>query len=176
MQRFGEYDTYETSPQTAKLYGKDSEKRAPASHIKVGQFVTHEKSNRPCKVITVKTSKTGKHGHAKCTFIVKDIFTGKKYAILAPGEKSLSVPSISRKEWEIVCIKDDGLFVDLRNPDDYSEISNDVCLSTTPASLVSEIKEVWDEYVETDTHTVRVIVQKALGIEQVISYRNVKHV
>merc|ERR1719197_1835994 len=32
----------------------------------------------PCKVLDVSTSKTGKHGHAKCHFVAQDIFTGKK--------------------------------------------------------------------------------------------------
>jgi len=33
---------------------------------------------RPCKVTDVSSSKTGKHGHAKCHFVANDIFTGKK--------------------------------------------------------------------------------------------------
>ncbi|KAG2545731.1 hypothetical protein PVAP13_9KG229481 [Panicum virgatum] len=33
---------------------------------------------RPCKVVEVSTSKTGKHGHAKCHFVAIDIFNGKK--------------------------------------------------------------------------------------------------
>lgn len=33
---------------------------------------------RPCKVVEVSTSKTGKHGHAKCHFVAIDIFNEKK--------------------------------------------------------------------------------------------------
>lgn len=36
---------------------------------------------RPCKVSDVSTSKTGKHGHAKCHFVAIDIFTGKKMEV-----------------------------------------------------------------------------------------------
>ena len=39
----------------------------------------------PCKVSDVSTSKTGKHGHAKCHFVAIDIFTGKKMEDLVPA-------------------------------------------------------------------------------------------
>ena len=32
---------------------------------------------RPCKVLSISVSKTGKHGHAKCNFETVDIFNGK---------------------------------------------------------------------------------------------------
>lgn len=35
----------------------------------------------PCKVTDVSTSKTGKHGHAKCNFTAIDIFTGKLHPV-----------------------------------------------------------------------------------------------
>ena len=37
------------------------------------------------------TSKTGKHGHAKCHFIATDIFTGKKIEELVPSSHNLEV-------------------------------------------------------------------------------------
>jgi len=33
---------------------------------------------RPCKIVEMSTSKTGKHGHAKVHMVALDIFTGKK--------------------------------------------------------------------------------------------------
>ena len=43
----------------------NSEKNVPisAGQLKKGQFVVFKE--RPCKIIDMKTSKTGKHGHAK---------------------------------------------------------------------------------------------------------------
>ena len=32
--------------------------------------------NRPCKIVEMSTSKTGKHGHAKVHLVALDIFTG----------------------------------------------------------------------------------------------------
>ena len=52
------------------------------------------------QVIEVTTSKTGKHGHAKCHFTATDIFTGKKMEELVPSSHNLEVStSRSQKPW-----------------------------------------------------------------------------
>lgn len=56
---------------------------------------------RPCKVIDVSTSKTGKHGHAKCHFVAQDIFTGKKMEDLVPSSHNLAVPNVTRTEYQV---------------------------------------------------------------------------
>ena len=47
-----------------------------AGQIRKGGYICIK--GRPCKVTSVSTSKTGKHGHAKCNFVATDIFNGKK--------------------------------------------------------------------------------------------------
>lgn len=37
------------------------------------------------------TSKTGKHGHAKCNFTALDIFTGKKLEDMCPSTHNVDV-------------------------------------------------------------------------------------
>lgn len=56
---------------------------------------------RPCKVIDVSTSKTGKHGHAKCHFVAQDIFTGKKMEDLVPSSHNLAAPNVTRMEYQV---------------------------------------------------------------------------
>jgi hypothetical protein len=43
------------------------------------------------QVVDVSTSKTGKHGHAKCHFVALDIFTSRKMEELVPSSHNLEV-------------------------------------------------------------------------------------
>lgn len=63
---------------------------------------------RPCKVADVSTSKTGKHGHAKCHFVGIDIFNGKKYEELVPSSHNCEVPNVARNEYSMIDLSDDG--------------------------------------------------------------------
>ena len=63
----------------------------------------------PCKVSDVSTSKTGKHGHAKCHFVAIDIFTGKKMEDLVPAGHTTSVPFVKKEEFQCIDVdEDDG--------------------------------------------------------------------
>lgn len=62
---------------------------------------------RPCKIVDMSTSKTGKHGHAKVHLVAIDIFTGKKLEDLSPSTHNMEVPNVVRTEYQILDI-DDG--------------------------------------------------------------------
>ncbi|KAG8765629.1 Eukaryotic translation initiation factor 5A, partial [Ceratobasidium sp. 428] len=90
---------------------------------------------RPCKIVDMSTSKTGKHGHAKVHLVAIDIFTGKKlvsckqYKIIgysagiqediSPSTHNMDVPNVSRTEYQLVNV-DDG-FLNLMNQDGVSK-------------------------------------------------------
>ena len=63
---------------------------------------------QPCKVIDVSTSKTGKHGHAKCNFVAQNIFNNKKLEDMIPSTHTTNVPVIKRTEYTLMDISDDG--------------------------------------------------------------------
>lgn len=65
--------------------------------------------DRPCKIVDMSTSKTGKHGHAKVHMVALDIFTGKKYEDLSPSTHNMDVPNVSRKEYQLVSSPQRGL-------------------------------------------------------------------
>lgn len=59
---------------------------------------------RPCKIVDMSTSKTGKHGHAKIHFVGIDIFTGKKLEDVVPSTYNSDVPSVHKEEYQLVCL------------------------------------------------------------------------
>ncbi|KAK3056543.1 translation initiation factor eIF5A [Extremus antarcticus] len=72
--------------------------------------------NRPCKIVEMSTSKTGKHGHAKVHMVAIDIFTGKKLEDLSPSTHNMDVPNVARREYQLLDITDDG-FLSLMSDD-----------------------------------------------------------
>ena len=71
------------------------------THILMGE-------NRPCKVMEITTSKTGKHGHAKANITGIDIFNGKKYQDVCPVSHAKEAPNIKREEWTVMSVDDEG--------------------------------------------------------------------
>uniref|UniRef100_A0A665UWU1 Eukaryotic translation initiation factor 5A n=1 Tax=Echeneis naucrates TaxID=173247 RepID=A0A665UWU1_ECHNA len=60
---------------------------------------------RPCKIVDMSTSKTGKHGHAKVHLIGLDIFTQKKLEDICPSTHNMDVPNVSRKDYIVSVMK-----------------------------------------------------------------------
>merc|ERR1711924_282035 len=77
-----------------------------AGQIRKGGFIMIK--GRPCKVSDVSTSKTGKHGHAKCHFVAIDIFTGKKIEDLVPASHTTYAPFVKKIEYQAMDVDEDG--------------------------------------------------------------------
>ncbi|KAJ0899465.1 putative ribosomal protein L2, domain 2 [Helianthus annuus] len=88
--------------------------------------------NRACKVVEVSTSKTGKHGHAKCHFVAIDIFNGKKLEDIVPSSHNCDVPHVSRTDYQLIDISEDG-FVSLLT--ENGNTKDDLKLPTDDALL-----------------------------------------
>ncbi|KAJ1347174.1 Eukaryotic translation initiation factor 5A-1 [Parelaphostrongylus tenuis] len=70
---------------------------------------------RPCKIVEMSTSKTGKHGHAKVHLVALDIFTNKKLEDICPSTHNMDVPVVKRREFILMSIEDG--FCSLMDPE-----------------------------------------------------------
>ncbi|VDO94945.1 unnamed protein product [Soboliphyme baturini] len=96
---------------------------------------------RPCKIMEMSTSKTGKHGHAKVHLVGIDIFTGKKYEDICPSTHNMDVPVIKRKDYQLMAINDDG-FVSILDMDTLNEKSD---LKIPEGELGQQIKDAFEK-------------------------------
>lgn len=120
--------------------------------------------SRPCKIVEMSTSKTGKHGHAKVHLVGIDIFNGKRYEDLCPSTHNIDVPNVSRIDFQLIDISDDG-FVTLMN--DKGETRDDMRLPSD-VELATRIRE---EFAKED-NTVLVTVISAVKEESIIACKN----
>ncbi|CAF0933246.1 unnamed protein product [Adineta ricciae] len=117
--------------------------------------------NRPCKIMEMSTSKTGKHGHAKIHMVGIDIFTGKKYEDICPSTHNMNVPNVKRVEYSLIDIDNEG-YVSLM--DDSSDTRSDIKLPE--GDLGQEIRTKFDQ-----GDQLKITVLQALGEEAIITYK-----
>uniref|UniRef100_A0A671KFV8 Eukaryotic translation initiation factor 5A-1-like n=1 Tax=Sinocyclocheilus anshuiensis TaxID=1608454 RepID=A0A671KFV8_9TELE len=127
---------------------------------------------RPCKIVEMSTSKTGKHGHAKKREFQKslytrfyelaacacereaiqshnvhmvgiDIFSGKKYEDICPSTHNMDVPNIKRMDYQLIGIQDGYLSL----LQDSGEVRED--LKMPEGDLGKEIESKFDAGEET---------------------------
>jgi len=116
--------------------------------------------SRPCKIVDMSTSKTGKHGHAKVHLIAIDIFTGKKLEDICPSTHNMDVPHVRREEYQLVMV-DDG-FLNLMTQEGTPK--DDV--KVPEGDLGKEIQTGFEEGKD-----LLVTIISAMGEEQAISYK-----
>ena len=137
----------------------------PISDVKKGSHICMG-DNRPCKVMEITTSKTGKHGHAKANITGIDIFNGKKYQDVAPVSHSKEAPNITRKEYTVMSIDDEG-YVSLL--DKLGTIRSDLTLpkdSEDDQQMSQKIQNAVEE-----GKTVLVTVLGAMAIEKIEDFK-----
>jgi len=115
---------------------------------------------RPCKIVDMSTSKTGKHGHAKVHLVAIDIFTGKKLEDICPSTHNMDVPNVTRQEYQLVNI-DDG-FLNLMTNEGTPK--DDV--KVPEGDLGKEIQAGFDEGKD-----LLVTIISAMGEQQAISFK-----
>merc|ERR1712227_935229 len=83
--------------------------------------------SKPCEIVDISTSKIGKHGSAKCHIVGLDIFQGKTYEDILPANDTVTVPAMTYKHYQLVCMDKDGnTRVDLKAGDDINWLDQSI--------------------------------------------------
>jgi len=118
--------------------------------------------DKPCKVVEMSTSKTGKHGHAKVNFTGIDIFTGKKYKEIQGSTHPMLTYESTKSEWGVMGVSEDG---SVSLIDEKGNTREDLSL---PAE--EEIAKGIREGHEAGEKEVFVNVLSALGTDQIMGF------
>lgn len=152
-----EEETFETAESGAsKTYPKQ------CSAFRKNEFIVLK--GRPCKVVEMSTSKTGKHGHAKVHIVGLDIFTAKKYEDICPSTHNMEAPVVKRKDYQLMSINEDG-FVSLLNLDTCEEKAD---LKLPEGELGGQIRDAFEK----DETGILVTVVTAMGEEMILAFKN----
>ena len=128
----------------------------------------------PCKVTEVTSSKTGKHGHAKCHIVALDIFTSKKYEDLCPASHNIDVPFVKNTQYQCLTVDVDSGEVSLLREDgstkDDLNLPDRVSVGEPTEDDVKVSKELVEE-TEKCEKDVCAIVLEACGVEKIIAIK-----
>eukprot|EP01013_Petalomonas_cantuscygni_P022819 TRINITY_DN4413_c0_g1_i1.p1 TRINITY_DN4413_c0_g1~~TRINITY_DN4413_c0_g1_i1.p1 ORF type:complete len:156 (+),score=31.48 TRINITY_DN4413_c0_g1_i1:44-511(+) len=128
-----------------------------AGALKKGMFCCIR--DRPVKIIEYTTSKTGKHGHAKAHIVAIDIFTNKRLEELCPTTHNMSVPNVTRQEYQLMDVDLESGFVTLL--DENNEEKND--LKLPDGDLGRQIRDQFESGKE-----LVVTIIKSMGEEAIV--------
>jgi len=99
-----------------------SKQQTEIGKLKEGRYVVVD--DEPCKILSISTSKPGKHGAAKSRIDVVGIFDGMKRSIVQPVSAKTYVPIVERRNAQVISIAGNTVqFMDIK---DYEMFDLDV--------------------------------------------------
>ncbi len=102
--------------------------------LKEGNLIILE--DAACKVVDVKVSKPGKHGHAKVNLTAVGMLDGKKRNVVMPGHDNVEVPIVDKRSAQVLSINGEMATVmdaetfetfDLKIPEELKESCVERC-------------------------------------------------
>lgn len=143
-----------------------------AHDVKKSKFVMLK--GRPCKIMDVKTSKTGKHGHMKCNITGIDVLTAKKYNDVVPGHANMVEFKLEKNELQLIDIAADGTTISC-----LTKENKEVTVVTNPEDEVfQKLKADFDAGKQLNVTVIKAPVESGkdvyTDIEQVESFKEDK--
>jgi len=76
--------------------------QAEVRTLKEGRYMNIDEE--PCKIMSISTSKPGKHGEAKARIEAIGIFDGNKRSVVYPVKHKVQVPMIDKRQAQVVSL------------------------------------------------------------------------
>lgn len=93
--------------------------QAEVRELKVGRYMLID--DEPCKIISIDTSKPGKHGEAKSRIDAIGLYDGKKRSVVHPVKHKVQIPMIDKRKGQILAISDtEAQMMDLETFEQFS--------------------------------------------------------
>jgi len=93
--------------------------QAEVRELKEGRFVVIDEE--PCKILSITTSKPGKHGEAKARIDAVGLFDEKKRSIVHPVTHKVQIPMIDKRKAQILALAGEEVqLMDLENFENFS--------------------------------------------------------
>ena len=93
--------------------------QAEVRELKVGRYMLIDEE--PCKIISIDTSKPGKHGEAKARIEAVGLYDCKKRSVVHPVKHKIQVPMIDKRKGQLLNIAGDELnIMDLETYEQFS--------------------------------------------------------
>ena len=80
-------------------------KSASVGSLQKGNYIVVD--GVACRVVDTKTSRPGKHGHAKVNMMATGLLDGKKRNLVLPGHDEVEVPIVGKKSAQVLSVSGD---------------------------------------------------------------------
>ncbi|HZY69673.1 MAG TPA: translation initiation factor IF-5A [Thermoplasmata archaeon] len=78
--------------------------QAEVRELKEGRYILLEEE--PCRILSIQTSKPGKHGEAKARIDAVGLFDGAKRSVVFPVKHKVQVPMIGKRQAQVISLSD----------------------------------------------------------------------
>ena len=94
--------------------------------LKVNRYMIID--DEPCKIVSISTSKPGKHGEAKARIEAIGVFDGQKRSVVHPVKHKIHVPMIDKRTAQVIALMGENVQLmdldtyetfEMKIPDDY---------------------------------------------------------
>ncbi|MCW6166945.1 MAG: translation initiation factor IF-5A [Thermoplasmatales archaeon] len=93
--------------------------QAEVRELKEGRYMIIDEE--PCRILSIQTSKPGKHGEAKARIDAVGIFDGSKRSVVFPVKHKVQVPMIGKRTAQIISFTDSEIqLMDLETYETFS--------------------------------------------------------